>query len=294
MDCNDQTLHGAFPALVTPFNKDSSIDFDSLATLIDYQLQAGVAGVVACGSSGEGQTLTDDEYGRVVSFCRDRTAKKVICIAGIGTNSTVKAVEMAQFVTEAKVDGILLVAPPYNKPSQDGIVAHFSQVSKHTKLPLIAYNVPGRTAVNILPATINLLAEKNIIVGVKEASGSIDQVMDIAAKSKNLISILSGEDSLVHAVLACGGRGVISASANIIPELFVKMIAAFEKGDISGSLRYQIEALPIVRLMFKETNPVPVKAALALKGIIKHGGVRLPLLAATEDTIEMIQAIIQK
>jgi 4-hydroxy-tetrahydrodipicolinate synthase len=293
MECNYQTLQGTLTAIVTPFTADSSaVDYDSFGKLLEFQIASGVSGIVVCGSTGEAATLNDDEYRKVVSFCREATRQKVLCIAGVGTNSTLRACEMATLLDGIGVDGILLVAPPYNKPSQEGIAEHFRRVKKSTRLPLIAYNIPGRSAVNILPQTLARLAEEGCIEGIKESSGSMDQVMDIAALCCKKASLLSGEDSLVTATMSCGGRGVISASANVIPSIFVELTRAALAGDFAGSLEKQFEALPVVRSMFIETNPVPAKAALKELGLIKHASVRLPLLEASGETLSKLRAIL--
>ncbi|NMC63004.1 MAG: 4-hydroxy-tetrahydrodipicolinate synthase [SAR324 cluster bacterium] len=293
MTINKDTLRGTFPAIVTPFSKDgANVDFDSLHNLIEYQISARVDGLVVCGSTGEAQTLTDDEYQKVVSFTKEKVNGRVPVIAGIGTNSTQKGIAAAKLLDEIAVDGILLVAPMYNKPTQKGIIAHFEQIKRATRLPIIAYNVPGRTSVNILPATIATLVKQGTICGLKEASGSMDQVLDILSLVRDDCAVVSGEDSLVCALMLSGGKGVISASANIIPEIFVEITSAALNKEWERAKEAQYKALPWVRLMFAETNPIPVKTAVALKGIIKYPTLRLPLMPAEDATIEKIKALL--
>jgi 4-hydroxy-tetrahydrodipicolinate synthase len=285
---------GMFTAAVTPFSADAQqVDYDSLSNLFEFQLKQGADGIVICGSTGEAATLSDEEYRQVVTFAMQQLKGRVPCVAGIGTNSTARACEMARALETIGVDALLLVAPPYNKPSQEGILAHFAEVKKVTRLPIVAYNVPGRTVANILPQTVAALAQRELIVGIKEASGSMDQVLDVLALVADCISVVSGEDSLVHAIMACGGRGVISASANIVPGIFKRITSTALAGQWRQSLEAQFKALPIVRAMFSETNPVPVKAALAMRGVIKSGAVRLPLLAAREETMQRIKSVLE-
>ncbi len=292
MTITSDTLKGTWTAIVTPFSKDASaVDLDSLGNLIEYQIGARIDGIVVCGSTGEAQTLNDDEYQKVVSFTREAIKGRVPLIAGIGTNATHKGIAFAKLLQEIGVDGILVVAPPYNKPPQRGIISHFRDIGRATSLPLVAYNVPGRTGVNILPATMAALVKEGIICGIKEASGSMDQVLDLLSLVRNSSSVMSGEDSLVNSLMMSGGRGVISASANIIPEIFVEITTAALNGDWERSRDAQFRALPWVRLMFAETNPIPVKTALALKGIIKNGALRQPLCDAEESTIEKIRSM---
>lgn len=294
MNITAQNLKGTIPALVTPFTLDgSAIDYESLTSLIEWHIRAGVSGVVVSGSTGEAATLSEQEYADLVNAAVKICNGKIPCIVGIGSNSTDKAAKQASLLEQLGADAILLVAPPYNKPPQDGIFAHFAKVKAASSLPIIAYNVPGRTSVNILPKTIARLAADGIIIGLKEASGSQDQLMDIYALVGDKISLLSGEDSLVHATMTCGGRGTISASANVAPEMFVEITEAALSGNFSASLKAQVRALPIVRAMFAETNPIPVKTALALRGAIKHPTVRLPLVPASAQTVELIKGALQ-
>ncbi len=288
-----EMIRGTFTAIATPFSADlSSVDYNSLGDLLEFQLSAGVNGVVACGSTGEASTLSDQEYRDVVKFVRERTSGKIPCVAGIGTNSTSRAVESAKLLKELKVDAALVVNPPYNKPSQDGLIAHFREIKKSVDLPLVAYNIPGRSAVNMLPQTVATLTRERLIIGLKESTGSLDQFLDIFSLVGNTLAVMSGEDTLVHALMASGATGVISASANVIPELFLRITNNAMASEWLKARDAQYQALPIIKALFFETNPVPVKAALELKGIIRCGKARLPLLPARPDTIAKLKELL--
>lgn len=287
-------FEGTYTAVVTPFTSDGSkIDFKSFGNLIEFQIEAGVQGIVVCGSTGEAQTLGDSEYKDVVLFAKEAIKKRVPLISGIGASATEKAVGIASFLKESSVDGVLVVAPPYNKPPQRGIEAHFRAVHDAAKLPLIAYNIPGRASVNILPETLRKLADSGTIVSVKESSGSMDQVVDLLSMVRDRVSVLSGEDSLVLPMMVCGGRGVISAVANVIPKSFVKITSSALKGDWEMAKDAQFEALPWIRAMFAETNPIPVKTALAKMKVIDYPTLRLPLVAAASETSARIDSLLK-
>lgn len=288
-----EDLYGAYPAIVTPFDEDgTNVDYESLDNLLQVQLKAGVHGIVVCGSTGELATLSYEEYKSVVSFVVSKVNGQIPVVAGIGTNSTNIASQFGETLKSLKVDGILVVTPPYNKPPQRGLIEHFRQIKKVSSLPLIAYNIPGRSALNVTPSTINLLAEQGLIIGVKESSGNMDQVMDLIALCRDKIAILSGEDSLVHALITCGGHGVISATQNVAPRGFVELVEFNKKNDVKSAAEIQLKLLPIVRAMFVETNPIPAKVGLHLQGVIKYPSVRLPLVPAEQATIEKVKSVL--
>ncbi len=290
MKSNDLDLSGVFTALVTPFSKDGTqIDFESFGSLIEMQLAAGVQGVVVCGSTGEAATLTDQEYVETVRFARDRTNDKVPCVAGISVSATARAVEMARVVTELGCDGILVATPPYNKPSQQGIQAHFRAVKGSTPLPLIGYNIPGRSGVAISPSTLGSLSREGIIAGIKESSGSIDALADTMLTVSPSCHVVSGDDSLTLAVLAYGGVGVISASANVMPAEFVSLCGAWAKRDTQKATTIQREMLPRIRALFVESNPVPAKTVLALRGVIAESTTRLPLVSLSASSLDLVR-----
>jgi len=283
-------LAGVVTALVTPFTEGAAeVDTRSLGNLIDTQLAERVNGFVVCGSTGEASTLTDSEYTDVVRFVRDRTAGRAPCIAGISVSSTARAVQMAHAIREIGCDGILVATPPYNKPSQGGIIEHFRAIYTAVGMPLIAYNIPGRSGVAISTATLGALSREKLIVGVKESTGSVDTVADTLLAVTSDCAVVSGEDSLFLATLAYGGKGIISATANALPREFVSMYESFAGGDCAKAKDVQMAILPRIRTAFCESNPVPVKAALAFRGIIKSAAVRLPLTPLASANLERVQ-----
>lgn len=297
------TFEAVIPALVTPFSDDGQkIDFASFERLVEHVIGGGVSGVVVAGSTGEAATLSEQEYRDLVSHCVKTVRGRVPVIAGVGTNSTARAVELSRMAQDAGCNALLVVAPPYNKPQQDGIYAHFKAVAEASPLPIMAYNIPGRSAVNILPSTLARMAADGIIAAVKESSGSVDQILDLiaaisggakgagsgrseaAAWQSNLVPVLAGDDSLTLAVAACGGKGIVSVIANVLPGPMCSLWNACVRGDLGEAQRIKLELLPLMRALFAETNPVPVKAALKMQGIVASDAVRLPLLAASEGT----------
>jgi 4-hydroxy-tetrahydrodipicolinate synthase len=284
-------LHGIFTALITPFNKDgSSVDYASLEVLLDYQRKGAVAGVVVCGSTGEAATLSDGEYAQVVRFVRERTDGVMPCVSGISVSSTARAVELARYAEEVGCDGVLVATPPYNKPSQSGIIEHFRAIRRATSLPIIGYNIPGRSGVAIAPSTFGTLSTEGIICGIKESSGSIDALADTMASVRPDCQVVSGDDSLTLAVLAYGGVGAISAAANALPVEMSALVRAWQQGNPEQAKRQQLEILGCLRALFIESNPVPVKTVLALRGVIANPTVRLPLVAVSTATLGRIKS----
>jgi 4-hydroxy-tetrahydrodipicolinate synthase len=291
MATRTSALHGVYTALVTPFSKDgTSVDYESLGRLIDFQLKAGVHGVVACGSTGESATLSEREYVEVVRSVRKHTQGKVPCIAGISVSSTSRAVEMARQVEELGCDGVLVAAPPYNKPTQVGLLEHCRAVFKAISLPVIAYNIPGRSGVAFAPATLGALSREGTISGIKESSGSVDAIADTFAVVDPSCQVVAGDDSLMLAVLAYGGTGVISAAANALPSEFVALYNSWIAGKPQEARKEQMAILSKIRALFLESNPVPVKTVLALTGVINSASVRLPLVPLSEATLQKIKA----
>lgn len=285
------SLSGVFTALVTPFTRDASaVDYRSLEKLIELQLAAGVQGVVVCGSTGEASTLTQQEYGEVISFVRERTKGSLSCVAGISTSSTMAAIEMAKLIKGIGCDAILVAAPPYNRPTQEGLLEHFRAIARAVRIPLIAYNIPGRSAVGFTAATLATLSREGLIAGIKESSGSIDLLADIIRAVSPICQVVSGDDSLLLAVLAYGGSGAISASANVLPREFVELTTAYAAGRIDDSRKLQLGMLSKIRALFIESNPVPVKTALALQGVIAEPTVRLPLVPLSAASLATLSA----
>jgi len=293
MPLRPELLHGTFTALVTPFSEDGSrVDEKSFTRLIGYQLDAGVYGLAVCGSTGEAACLTLAEYERVIGLARECAGQRMPIVAGISLSSTERAIEAGQIAKRAGADSLLIAAPPYVKPTQEGIYRHICAVAQATGLPVIAYTIPGRCGVPIAPATIARLAREGISIGAKDSTGSLDAVLDVLAQAPAGFRVMSGEDSLVWPVMSCGGVGTISASANVAPERFTTLTRAAAAGEKTVAARIQLELLPLIRALFLEPNPVPAKAALWLRGIIESPAIRLPLVRASESTVTRLKEVL--
>jgi len=284
-------FEGVFTALVTPF-RDGRVDERALEALIEVQIAAGVDGVVPCGSTGEAATLTHAEHRRVVEVTVAATRGRVQVIAGTGSNSTAEAIELTHHAKEAGADGALLISPYYNKPTPDGIVAHYAEVARRTAMPLLVYNIPGRTGSNLLPSTVARLAEIEQVVGIKESSGDLNQMAHLIAAVPEDFVVLSGDDWATLALLAIGGRGVISTSSNVAPTQIVELVRAFRAGDLERARAVYYRLLPLFDALFAETNPIPVKAALAMRGAI-HEELRLPLVPISDANRERLRATLK-
>jgi 4-hydroxy-tetrahydrodipicolinate synthase len=270
------TFRGTYTALVTPF-RGGEIDEAAFRALVDEQAVAGVEGVVPCGSTGESATLSHDEHEQVIRMAIDEARGRLKVIAGTGSNNTREACRLTRAAADMGADGALLISPYYNKPTQHGHVEHFKAVAAAAPdLPLILYNIPGRTGMNMAAETVARLAEVKNIVGIKEASGNIDQWLDIVRLCGPDFALLSGDDSATVPVLAIGGHGVISVITNLLPARFKAMVDAGLAGDFKTASAIQYECLPLLRNLFLEINPIPVKAALAMMGKIQNE-LRLPL-----------------
>ena len=266
---------GAATAIVTPLTKDG-IDYESFGRLIDWQIESGIDAIVAVGTTGEGSTLTDEEHKEAIKFCVDRVAGRVPVIAGTGSNDIEYAIALTKYSEEVGADAMLLVTPYYNKATQNGMYESFKKIAESTTKPCILYNVPGRTGCNLLPKTVARLAEIPNIVGIKEASGNISQVAEIAALAGDKIDIYSGNDDQIVPLLSLGGKGVISVLSNIMPKETSDMCKMYFEGDVKGSCKLQLELLPLVNALFCEVNPIPVKAAVSAMGYGENY-LRLPL-----------------
>jgi len=272
-------FEGVFVPNVTPF-KDGEIDEKSLRRLIDYVLEQGATGLVPAGTTGECTTLSHDEHIRVIEIVVDQVGGRVPVIAGIGTNSTHESISLTERAEKLDLQGYLVVGPYYNRPSQEGIIKHFKAVSEATERPILIYNIPARTGRNIEVDTVVGLSRIPNIVGIKDASGDIDQTMSIIARTDGF-SVLSGEDHLFFSICCLGGHGGILASAHVLPQDFLSLCRATCQGDIEEARRLHYRLLPLVRTMFKEPNPAPAKAAMKLLGIIESDELRLPLLSVS-------------
>jgi 4-hydroxy-tetrahydrodipicolinate synthase len=285
-------FEGVFTALVTPF-RDGEVDEPALRELVEHQVAAGVDGVVPCGSTGEAATLSHAEHGRVVEIVVQAARRRVQVLAGTGSNNTRESIELTRHAKAVGADGALLISPYYNKPTQEGIVAHYAAIARDTGFPLVVYNIPGRTASNILPATLARLADVEHVVGVKESCGDIVQISEVVAQCPEGFSVLSGDDALILPVLAVGGRGVVSTTSNVAPQEILELVRSFRAGDHARALRVHQRLLPLFRALFCETNPIPVKAALALQGRIRDE-IRLPLTKLTQPNRERLQVALKE
>ncbi len=279
---------GSIVAVVTPFRAGGELDEAAFERLIERQIENGIAGIVPCGTTGESATLSHTEHGRVIELAIEIVNKRVPVIAGTGSNSTNEAVLLSIRAQAAGADGALVITPYYNKPTQTGLYEHFKQIAQSVDIPIVLYNVPGRTGVNMLPSTVARLAEIKNIAAIKEASGSLTQITEIMSLCGDKITLLSGDDFIILPVLAIGGKGVISVVANIVPDKVAKLVGSFEAGDLAEAVRLQLEIFPLCQAMFYETNPIPAKTALSLMG--KCGGyLRSPLCSMSEENLAKLK-----
>jgi len=285
-------LKGCFVAIVTPFDARGLLDEVALRNNIDFLIAEGVAGIVPCGTTGESPTLSWEEHNRVVDITVEQTAKRVVVIAGAGSNNTAEAINAADHAKKIGADAILSITPYYNKPTQEGLFRHFKAIAEKVDIPIVVYNVPGRTGVNLKPETLERLCAFDNITTIKEASGDIHQVSEIHRRLGDRITILSGDDSLTLPMLTLGAKGVISVVGNIVPNKMATMISLFEKGDLAGALSIHEELLPLCDAMFIETNPIPVKTAMNLIGM-RAGTLRLPLVEMEKHNKEKLLAVLR-
>jgi 4-hydroxy-tetrahydrodipicolinate synthase len=277
---------------VTPF-RDGAVDERALVDLVELQIGAGVDGLVPCGSTGEAATLSHAEHRRVIEVVVAAARGRVPVLAGTGSNSTSEALALTRHAKEAGADGAILISPYYNKPTQEGIFAHYAQIAREAAFPLVVYNIPVRTASNILPTTMARLADVEQIVGVKESSGDLHQISEVIAECRAGFRVLSGDDALTLPILAVGGGGVISTTANVAPSEMVELVRAFRAGDLARAKDAHYRLLPLFDALFTETNPIPVKAALALRGLIRDE-IRLPLTPVTQPNRGCLQVVLKE
>ena len=279
---------GSIVAIVTPFH-NGKIDENKLRELIDFQIKNGTSGIVPCGTTGESATLSFDEHEKVIEITIDQVDKRAPVIAGTGSNSTAEAIMLTKEAAAAGADASLQVSPYYNRPTQAGLYEHFKAVAQSVDIPIILYNIAGRTGVNIEPETIARLVQdcKNI-VAVKEASGSLDQMSRIRQLCPKSFDLISGDDSLTLPVLSIGGTGIISVVANIVPGDVADLVSAFEKGDIRKAQQLHYKLLPLIKAVFIETNPIPVKTAMGLLGMCRPD-LRLPMCSMSAANLEKLK-----
>ena len=280
---------GAGVAIVTPMYDNGEVNYEQFAKLVEFQIANGTDAIIVCGTTGEASTLTHEEHLEVIRYCVKVVAGRVPVIAGTGSNCTNTAIYLSKEAEAAGVDGLLVVSPYYNKATQKGLYAHFKAIADSVKIPMILYNIPGRTGCNILPETIvRLCKEVENIVGVKEATGDISQVTRLAALADGAVDIYSGEDGLIVPIMALGGLGVISVLSNIAPAQTHEICQKYLDGDVKGSCKMQLEALNLIQALFCEVNPIPVKKALNLMGM-NAGSLRMPLTEMEPSNVEKLE-----
>ena len=282
---------GAATAIITPMN-ESGVDYESFGRLIDWQIEEGIDAIVVAGTTGEASTLTDEEHKECIRFAVEKVGGRVPVIAGTGSNDTAYAIELSKYAEEVGADALLLVTPYYNKATQNGLIASFTAVADAVSIPCILYNVPSRTGCNILPKTVKELAKHPNIVAIKEASGNISQIAELAALVGDDIDIYSGNDDQIVPILSLGGKGVISVLSNPMPKETSLMCKMFFEGDIAGARKLQLELLPFVNALFSEVNPIPVKACMNEMGFCKND-IRLPLTEMEQEHRNTLKEIMR-
>ena len=282
-------FRGAFVAIVTPLI-DGQIDEQGLIDLIEFHIANGTHGIVPCGTTGESATMTHEEHHRVVELTVKTVNGRVPVVAGSGSNSTAEAINLTRNAKDAGVDGVLMVSPYYNRPSQEGLYQHYKAVAEAVDVPIILYNVPSRTSSNVLPATVARLAEIDNIVGIKEATGSLNQVSEVIMLCPDDFAVMSGDDFTSMATVLVGGTGVISVTSNVAPRDMADLMEAALAGDVAKANQIHYKMFPLFQAMFYDSNPVPAKKSLELMGKIKSGTPRLPLYSIGDDNLARLKA----
>ena len=285
-------FEGCGTAIVTPFTKDG-VNFEEFKKLIEFQIKNEVDAIIVCGTTGEAATMTIEEKKETIKFAIDTVAKRTKVIVGTGSNNTKVAIEMSKFAEDAGADGILVVTPYYNKTTQQGLIAHYTEIAKAVKLPIIMYSVPGRTGVNILPETCKELSKIENIVAIKEASGNISQVAKIASLCQEDLAIYSGNDDQIIPVLSLGGKGVISVLSNVMPKYTHNMTKKYFEGNVEEATKMQLDVIDLTDALFVEVNPIPVKYALNLMGF-DFGIPRLPLIELSTKNKKVMEEVMNK
>ncbi|ACD52724.1 4-hydroxy-tetrahydrodipicolinate synthase [Clostridium botulinum] len=285
-------FEGSGVAIVTPFN-DKGVDYDKLKDLLEWHVKEGTDSIVICGTTGEATTMTENEKKTVIKFAVDVINKRIPVIAGTGSNNTLSAIEMSRYAQSVGVDAILVITPYYNKTSQKGLFKHFKAVNDSVNIPIILYNVPSRTGVNITPKALVQIAELNNVVAIKEASGNISQIMEMKSLCKDKIDIYSGNDDQIVPIMSLGGKGVISVLANVIPNEVHTLTKKCLEGKFDEALDIQLNRLKLTNALFIETNPIPVKTAMNLMGF-EVGSLRLPLCEMEDSNLETLKTILKE
>lgn len=287
-------LKGSIVALVTPFDKQGKINEAKLKELIDWHIDKGTDGILVCGTTGESATLTHPEHKRIIDLAVSHVAKRVPLLAGCGSNSTHEALDLAEHANKAGADYSLVITPYYNKPTQRGLYQHYKKIAGSIDIPVIIYNVPGRTGINILPETVAKIYQdcKNV-VGIKEASGSLDQITKLMSLVDDKFLLFSGSDEINLPILSVGAVGVVSVVANILPAETKQLVASFLSGDLKAACKMQLYLYEIIKTLFIETNPIPVKTSLGLMGLIEPN-MRLPLYELDAKNLEKLKIVLKK
>lgn len=286
-------FEGTATALVTPFAKDK-VDENALEKLIEYQLSGGVDALVLLGTTGESATITQSERRQIIELAKSKIAGKIPLIIGAGSNDTEHAIQLCKDAQRLGVDGVLVVTPYYNKCTQEGLVKHYSAIANATSLPIILYNVPSRTGVNLLPATFRRIVNENKnVVAIKEASGNMSQIMECIRLARGKAFVYSGDDALTVPTMAMGGKGIISVASNLLPRRMSDMTSAALSWDFAKASKMQLALLPLINTLFCEVNPIPIKQALALKGLCTSD-VRLPLTAMSKENMHKLKNALQE
>lgn len=285
-------INGAYTALITPF-KNGKVNYEKLGELIEFQITNEIDGIVICGTTGESVTLTDKEKKKVIKYTVETVNGRVPVIAGTGSNDTKHAIELSKYAERIGADGLLIVTPYYNKTTQKGLIEHYTAIADNVTIPVIIYNVPSRTGLNILPDTVAKLSEHENIIGIKEASNNFSQILELISKVPSSFSVISGNDDTIVPLLSLGGTGVISVLSNVFPKDVHTMCEAYMNGDVKYARDLQLKYAKFIKLLFKEVNPMPVKDALNILGF-DVGSCRLPLTTVLEDTHELLKSELLK
>ena len=289
---NKTLFTGSGVAIVTPFT-DDGIDYEKLGELIEFQINEKTDAIIICGTTGEASTMPDEEHKSAIKYTVEKVSGRIPVIAGTGSNDTIHCIELSKYAEEVGADGLLLVTPYYNKTTQKGLIQHFTMVADAVSIPIILYNVPGRTGMNITPETLKVLSKIPNIVGIKEASGNISQVAQMAALCGDDIDIYTGNDDMIVPVLSLGGKGVISVVANIAPKDTHNIVEKYLSGDVVGSKELQLQMLDLINALFIEVNPIPVKTAMNLLGY-NVGKLRMPLTDMSEKNLAFLKEALSK
>ena len=288
------SFHGVFTALVTPFTPDgSAIDYDAYRRLLEMQLEAKVAGVVPCGTTGEAPTLTSAEQLELIRFTKRVVKNELPVIAGAGSNATLKSIDAAKAALEAGADAVMIVMPYYSKPSQAGMIRHVEQIAGAVSAPVVLYNIPGRSVVELsVPSMLAILESCPNVVAVKDATGGLAHCQELLSRAGDRVSVLSGDDPLTLPMMAVGASGVISVASNLYPKALVQLVNAARRGDFAAARKEQFKLLPVFKALFEEPSPAPIKAALANQGWMQ-GSLRLPMLPVTQECRQRLLSVLK-